>query len=90
MYVGETGLSLKMRLKEHQYAVKMKDSKNGIAVHACNSIHCVDWEAAKVIAFEQHLTKRKVLDYTLGNIHIIISNLKSSYIPSPICTLLLT
>ena len=61
VYVGETGRSLEMRLKEHRYTVK-KDSKNGKAVHTCSSNHNVDWEAVKVVAVEQNLTKRKVLE----------------------------
>ena len=42
-----------MRLKEHRYAVKTKDSRNGIAVHADTHSHEVDWQAAKVLMFEE-------------------------------------
>ncbi len=35
VYIGETRRTLDKRLKEHQYAVKRHDEKNGIAVHAC-------------------------------------------------------
>ena len=35
VYIGETGRNLKERLKEHQYAVKKENPKNGIAAHAC-------------------------------------------------------
>ena len=62
VYVGETGRSLEMRLKEHRYAVKTKDSRNGIAVHADTNNHEVDWEAARVVMVEEHQTKRKVLE----------------------------
>ena len=51
-----------MRLKEHHYAIKTKDSKNGMTVHAMNYEHDVNWEAVKVITLEQHLIKRKVLE----------------------------
>ena len=50
------------RLKEHQYAVKRKDLKNGIAAHTCQQLHQVDWSAAKVRCTEQHHWKRKVLE----------------------------
>ena len=62
VYVGETGRSLEMRLKEHRYAVKSCDTKNGVAVHAWNNDHHVNWDAARVVAVEHHLTKRKVLE----------------------------
>ena len=55
VYVGETGRSLEMRLKEHKYAVKNNDTNNGIAVHAWDNGHHVDWDAAKVVAVEHHL-----------------------------------
>ena len=35
VYIGEIGRNLKERLKEHQYAVKKENPKNGIAAHAC-------------------------------------------------------
>ena len=59
VYVGETGRSLEMILKENRYAVKTKDSRNGIAD---TNNHEVDWEAARVVMFEEHQTKRKVLE----------------------------
>jgi hypothetical protein len=65
VYIGETGRNLKMRLKEHRYAVRRQDEKNGIAVHAQESGHNVDWEAARVMMREEHLTKRKVLESIL-------------------------
>ena len=42
------GQNLRERLKEHQYAVKKKDLKNGITAHVCQQQHRVDWSAAKV------------------------------------------
>ena len=61
-YIGETGRSLQERLKEHKYAVKSANMNNGIAAHAWNQQHQVDWDAAEVKMFEQHLWKRKVLE----------------------------
>ena len=54
--------NLKERLKEHQYAVKKENPKNGIAAHACQQHHEVNWDAAKVHCREQHYWKRKVLE----------------------------
>ena len=62
MYIGETGRNLKERLKEHKYAVKTGNMKNGIAAHAWNTQHPVDWTSAKVRRNKEHLGKRKVLE----------------------------
>ena len=61
-YIGETGRSLQERLKEHKYAVKTANMNNGIAAHAWNHQHRVDWDSARAKTFEQHLWKRKVLE----------------------------
>ena len=69
VYDGKTGQSLEVRLKEHKYAVKPGDTKNGIAVHAWSNERHVDWDATKVRAFEQP-TKRKVMESLLiDNMH---------------------
>ena len=39
VYVGETGCSLEMRLKEHKYEVKNNDTNNGVTVHAWDNDH---------------------------------------------------
>ena len=36
------------RVKEHKYAVKSHNEKNGIAAHTWTTQHRVDWSAAKV------------------------------------------
>ena len=46
-YIGETGRNLKKWIVEHKYAIKRKDDKNGIVVHANNHSHRVDWEGAR-------------------------------------------
>jgi hypothetical protein len=61
-YIGETGRSLQERLKEHRYAIKTGNINNGIAAHAWNHQHQVDWDLARVKTFEQYLWKRKVLE----------------------------
>ena len=47
-YIGETKRTLKVRLGEHKQAVKHGDPKNGIAVHAHESNHTIDWDGARV------------------------------------------
>ena len=56
------GASLEVRLKEHKYAVRTANMTNGIAAHAGNSQHPVNWDGAKVRCFEQYVWKRKVLE----------------------------
>ena len=41
------------RLKEHQYTVKKENMQTGIATHAYQQQHSVDWDAAKVHCTEQ-------------------------------------
>ena len=48
-YIGETGKNLKKRLVEHKAAVKRGDMKNGIAVHAWEQQHRVNWDEANVL-----------------------------------------
>ena len=62
VYIGETSRTLEKRLSEHKNAVKKHDTNNGIAVHAWNLQHQVDWDAAKTRATEEHYWKRRVLE----------------------------
>ena len=66
-YIGETGRNLQKRLMEHKAAVRRGDRNNGIAVHAWDHDHRVDWEAARVLEQEQRYWKRQ----TLEAIHIM-------------------
>ena len=47
-YIGETKRTLKVRLGEHKQVVKRGAPKNGIAVHAHESNHMIDWDGARV------------------------------------------
>ena len=47
-YIGETKRTLNVRLSEYKQAVKRGDPKNGIAVHAHESHHSIDWDGATV------------------------------------------
>ena len=59
-YVGETGRTLELRLKEHQRAVKSRHSSNGIAVHTNSTQHSIQWhwDSAEVICREWHIGTR--------------------------------
>ena len=66
VYIGEPGQSLQERVKEHKYAVRKYDSKNGIVAHTWTAQHAVDWSAARVKITEHHLWKRKTLEHQAG------------------------
>ena len=61
-YVGETGRSMDIRMKEHQRAVRQDSSNNGIAVHANKTMHSIQWDSAQVIHRETHWHRRKILE----------------------------
>ena len=84
VYVGETGRSLEMRLKEHKYTVKNNDTNNGVTIHAWDNDQHVNWDAAKVVAVEHHFTMRKVLESLHVREKMNSSNLDRGYTLSPI------
>ena len=62
VYIGETGRILQKRVTEHRSAVRRFDKNNGIAVHAWNEEHAVDWEAARVISTAPHYWNRRTIE----------------------------
>ena len=61
-YIGETGRTLAKRITEHKYAIRSMNLDNAIAKHCWNTGHQIDWDEAKVVAKEDHPTKRKKLE----------------------------
>ena len=47
---------------EHKAAVGRRDRNNGIAVHAWDEDHRIDWEGINIKEVEQQLWKRKALE----------------------------
>jgi predicted GIY-YIG superfamily endonuclease len=60
--IGETARDLHKRIVEHKAAVRRKDDKNGIALHANGHNHHVDWEGAKVLEQEPRYWRRRILE----------------------------
>ena len=58
VYVGETGRTMKKRISEHKQAVRHFDDRNGIAVHAFQYDHQIDWENASIADTEQFYWKK--------------------------------
>ena len=75
IYIGETGRCLKKRIVEHRRAVKNCDRNNGVAVHAWDEGHSVNWEGARVRCNEPNMWKRKVLEAIHIKLQPLTSNL---------------
>ena len=60
-YIGETGRSIKTRLKEHSVDIKHERTKNSaVAEHSKKTNHYICMEKAKVLALEEHYNKRRI------------------------------
>ena len=68
-YIGETKRTLRVRIGEHKQAVKWEDPRNGIAVHAHQSQHAINWDGAEVKRSVSGYWKRR----TTEAIHIRLS-----------------
>ena len=62
VYTEETGRALSKRVAEHKYAVKTENRRNGVAVHAWDEQHAVDWEGIKILEHEQNYWRRRTLE----------------------------
>ena len=60
-YVGETKRTLRVRLGEHKQAVKKGNPTNGIAVHAHEIQHKINWTGAEVKKMKANYWKRRTL-----------------------------
>ena len=61
-YVGETGRTLRCRVKEHKRCIANKDTGNRIAVHHMTTNHQMDWKRATCLEFETNFNKRMFLE----------------------------
>ena len=59
-YIGETGRTLDVRLKEHKWAVRLDYTNNDIAVHANKTMHDIFWDSAEVLEQESNWLKRRL------------------------------
>ena len=85
-YIGETRRSLKKRLVEHKAAVRREDTNNGIAMHAWEHQHRVDWENASILKQEPRYWKRRVLEAIEIQKHAENTNLDCGLTLNPIWT----
>ena len=62
-YVGETGQTLQLRIKEHRRALTNGDPcMSALAEHAINHHHNIAWEDATVVDADPHMYRRRTLE----------------------------
>lgn len=59
-YIGETGRSVQVRLKEHIADEKYKRTKSALAEHTLETNHGILFDKTKLIHRENHYLKRKI------------------------------
>ena len=59
-YIGETGRSLKVRLKEHQKSARDGDYKSALSQHQLETGHQIDFDSLSVVQLVANLKHRKV------------------------------
>ena len=65
IYIGETGKSLSIRIKQHKQAYNRADNNNAMFVHAWTKDHTINWPEAALIIKCQDPTKRKLTEAAL-------------------------
>ena len=61
-YVGETGKSIDVRIKQHKQKYNQADEQNAMFMHSWNTDHRIDWENAKEIKKCSNSQQRKLLE----------------------------
>ena len=65
-YIGESGRSINIRLKEHKDSIRLdKPEKSAIGTHVYESGHNIDWNSARVIAKDSNSFSRKFKEAVL-------------------------
>ena len=73
-YIGETGRTLEIRMKEHKSAcVKADLKKSAVAEHAWLSGHYIDWDNVEVLDQENDLSMKEGIEIRLTNIKLRIN-----------------
>ena len=61
--MGQTGRTLKHRMKEHKRALCSLDvNTSAVAEHCIKKNHCIDWKSARVLKKENKLHHRCYLE----------------------------
>ena len=67
MYIGQTIQQLQKRISDHQYHIRIKDSKHSaLCDHIINpdpnTQHVVDWDNVKILHTENNQQKRDIME----------------------------
>ena len=62
VYIGETGRSLDVRLKEHRRDMANCNMNNANFVHAYDNDHRIDWDSSEIIVKCNNYRKRRILE----------------------------
>ena len=64
-YVGETGRSFQVRLREHRDDIRLGRERNAIFKHVSNTNHHIDWTSAKTLYHHSSKFERLVVESSL-------------------------
>ena len=63
VYIGQTGRTLELRLKEHKRALTSGNvSQSAVVEHAMDESHTIKWEEAEVVDHHPHYWQRCALE----------------------------
>jgi len=65
IYIGQTGRTLKERLNEHKYSLRINDSNNALFRHMSETHHKINVPEAKMIFKCSHWEKRLIIESSL-------------------------
>ena len=64
-YIGQTGKSLDIRIKQHKYSVRTCQTSNALFVHRADLDHVIDWESASTIKYNKSTLERNIIESSL-------------------------
>ena len=65
VYIGQTGKSISLRIKQHKYSVRTNQENNGISNHANKFQHSINWEGVQFIKHCNSFEERQVTESCL-------------------------
>ena len=64
-YIGQTGKSLALRVKQHKYSVRTGQESNALFIHLRDMNHCIDWPQATSIFPCNDIAKRNIIESSM-------------------------
>ena len=61
-YIGQTGKSLEVRIKQHKYSVRTGQLSNALFVHMSETDHVIDWKTASIIKYNKSMVERNIIE----------------------------